>query len=138
MNNTFELKKGKLVFEDDKIIISDNAAYIRRTRFLSIGILLLMASVRVMTYFKTGDMASLLFTLVFGTIGILVLVTEFFKSVQREIPMKEVKSMKIKRSLFREYLVIKFAGNKTRVVTGIFNAERLEEYVKTLAKVNQT
>jgi len=138
MNNTFELKKGKLVFEDDKIIISDNAAYIRRTRFLSIGILLLMAFVRVMTYFKTGDMASLLFTLVFGTIGILVLVTEFFKSVQREIPMKEVKSMKIKRSLFREYLVIKFAGNKTRVVTGIFNAERLEEYVKTLAKVNQT
>ncbi len=132
MNNTFELKKGKLVFEEDKIVISDNAAYIRRSRILPLGILLLLAFARLVRYFKSGDTSSLQFALIFGTIGILILVSEFFKSTQSEILLKEVSSIKIKRSLFREYLVIKFGSNKTRVVTGIFNAERLQEYIATI------
>ena len=132
MNNTFELKKGKLVFGDDKIVISDNAAYIRRSRILPLGILLLLVFARLVTYFKSGDTSSLQFALIFGTIGILILASEFFKSTQSEIYLKEVKSMKIKRSLFKEYLVIKFAGNKTRVVTGIFNAERLAEFLAAM------
>ena len=132
MNNTFELKKGKLVFGEDKIVISDNAAYIRRSRILPLGILLLLAFARLVRYFKSGDTSSLQFALIFGTIGILILVSEFFKSTQSEILLKEVSSIKIKRSLFREYLVIKFGSNKTRVVTGIFNAERLQEYIATI------
>ena len=132
MSNTFELKKGKLVFEEDKILITDHAGYLKRTRFFSIGILLLLAFARLMMYLKSGDMGSLQFALIFGTIGILILASEFFKSTQSEIYLKEVKSMKIKRSLFREYLVIKFAGNKIRVVSGIFNVERLEDYIKTV------
>lgn len=132
MSNTFELKKGKLVFEEDKILITDHAGYLKRTRFFSIGILLLLAFARLMMYLKSGDMGSLQFALIFGTIGILILASEFFKSTQSEIYLKEVKSMKIKRSLFREYLVIKFAGNKTRVVTGIFNAERLAEFLAAM------
>ena len=132
MNNTFELKKGKLVFGEDKIVISDNAAYIRRSRILPLGILLLLAFARLVTYFKSGDTSSLQFALIFGTTGILILVSEFFKSTKSEILLKEVRSMKIKRSLFREYLVIKFGKNKTRVVTGIFNAERLKDYIKTV------
>ena len=132
MNNTFELKKGKLVFEEDKIVISDNAAYIRRSRILPLGILLLLAFARLVTYFKSGDTSSLQFALIFGTTGILILVSEFFKSTKSEILLKEVRSMKIKRSLFREYLVIKFGNNKTRVVTGIFNAERMKDYIKTV------
>ena len=132
MNNTFELKKGKLVFGEDKIVISDNAAYIRRSRILPLGILLLLAFARLVTYFKSGDTSSLQFALIFGTTGILILVSEFFKSTKSEILLKEVRSMKIKRSLFREYLVIKFGNNKTRVVTGIFNAERLQEYIATI------
>jgi len=132
MNNTFELKKGKLVFGEDNIVISDNAAYIRRSRVLPLGTLLLLAFARLVTYFKSGDTSSLQFALIFGTIGILILISEFFKSTKSEIFLKEVKSMKIKRSLFREYLVIKFGKNKTRVVTGIFNAERLKDYIKTV------
>ena len=41
MNRTFELKKGKLVFEGDKIIITDNATGRRRISRISTSSLIL-------------------------------------------------------------------------------------------------
>lgn len=131
MNNTFELKKGKLVFEEDKIIINDNARYQRRYRLFSAVILLLLGISFLVKYLKTGDMHSLRFVLIIGATGLISFVIAFFSSDQSEIYLKDVKSMKVKRMFFKEFLQIKLNNNKTRQVAGIYNAERLQEYIET-------
>jgi len=131
MNNTFELKKGKLVFEEDKIVITDDAKTQRRYRLFSSVFMVLLGIYSLLKYMNAGDVHSLRFGLIFGLAGLLSFVFEFLKSDQSEIPLKEVKSMKVKRSLFKEFFVIKLTNNKTRTVVGIYNAERLEEYIKT-------
>jgi hypothetical protein len=131
MDNTFELKKGRLVFEEDKIIITDNARYQRRYRLFSAVILLSLGILYIVKYLKTGDMHSLRFVLIIGVAGLISFVIAFFSSDQSEIYLKDVKSMKIKRIFFKEFLQIKLTNNKTRQVAGIYNAERLQEYIET-------
>ncbi|MCK9410823.1 MAG: hypothetical protein M0Q53_00885 [Prolixibacteraceae bacterium] len=54
-------------------------------------------------------------------------------NTQSEIYLNDVKSIKISRIFFKEFLVIKIINNRPRQVTGIYNAERLEEYIKTMS-----
>jgi len=133
MNNIFELKKGKLVFDEDKIIITDDAPIMRRIRLFPSGIFFVAAILFFVGYLKTGDISSLRSGFLFGIAGLLLFVSLLFRSVQSEIYLKDVKSMKVKRIFFKEYLVIKLANNRTRQVAGIYNAERLEEYIKTIS-----
>lgn len=132
MNNTFELKKGKLVFEEDKIVISDNARYQRRYRLYSAVVLLMLGILYLVKYLKTGDVHSLRFTLIIGVAGLISFVIAYYSSDQREIYLKDVKSLKVRRILFKEYLTIKLNNNRTRQVTGIYNAERLQDYLDTI------
>jgi len=66
-------------------------------------------------------------------LGVMILISTLLTNAQSEIYLKDVKSMKVKRILFREYFVIKLTNNKTRQVAGIYNAERLEEYIATIS-----
>lgn len=132
MNNTFELRKGKLVFEDDKIIITDNARYLKRSRLLSSSILFLFGIVNLMNYIKHNDMHAQWSGLLVGVAGLILFVTALLLNVQNEIYLKDVKSMKVRRIFFKEYLTIKLNNNKTRQVAGIYNAERLQEYIETV------
>lgn len=133
MTNTFELKKGKLVFEDDKIIITDDAKNRKRMRLLSAGILFCLGIFNFVNYFKTNDTPLLWNGIIVGTAAIILIVTALLVNVQSEINLNEVTSMKIKRFLNREYLIIKVANKRNRQVVGIFNAERLEEFIKTIS-----
>ena len=133
MTNTFELKKGKLVFEDDKIIITDDAKNRKRMRLLSAGILFCLGIFNFVNYFKTNDTPLLWNGIIVGTAAIILIVTALLVNVQSEINLSEVTSMKIKRFLNREYLIIKVANKRNRQVLGIFNAERLEEYIQTIS-----
>ncbi|MEK7719206.1 MAG: hypothetical protein AAB347_06295 [Bacteroidota bacterium] len=133
MNNTFELKKGKLVFEEDKIIITDNARYLKRSRLLSSCLLILFGLYNLMNFFKHNDIHAQWSGLLVGIFGLIFLVIAFLTNAQSEIYLKDVQSMKVKRIFFKEYLFIKLANNRSRQVAGIYNAERLEEYVKTIS-----
>jgi len=133
MNNTFELKKGKLVFEEDKIVISDNARYLKRSRLLSSGILILFGLYNLMNFLKHNDIHAQWSGLLVGIFGLIFLVIALLTNAQSEIYLKDVKTMKVRRIFFKEYLFIKLANNRTRQVAGIYNAERLEEYIKTIA-----
>jgi hypothetical protein len=133
MTNTFELKKGKLVFEDDKIIITDDAKNRKRMRLLSAGILFCLGIFNFVNYFKTNEVAILWNGIIVGIAAILLIVTALLVNVQSEINLSEVTSMKIKRFLFKEFLMIKISNKGTRQVVGIFNAERLEEFIKTIS-----
>ncbi len=129
MDNTFELKKGKLVFETDKIVITDNAQYKRRYAIFQSVIALVLAGSFIFKYIKTGEKSSLTFAIFMGLFGLMKLLFELMKSAQSEISFKEVKSMKVKRILLNEFLAIRLNNNKTRQVSGILNAERLEDYI---------
>jgi hypothetical protein len=130
MNSTFELKKGKLVFEDDKIIIADNARYLRRSRLLSSSILFLFGIYNLIMHHGTHALASGLLILV---LSMIIFVAAIIVNVQNEIFLKDVKSMKIKRIFFKEFLIIKLVNKRPRQVAGIYNTDRLEEYIKTIS-----
>ena len=131
MNNTFELRKGKLVFEEDKIIITDNARYLKRSRLLSSSILFLFGVFNLINFIKHNDMHAQWSGLLVGVAGLILFVTALLVNVQSEIYLKDVKSLKVRRIFFKEYLTIKLNNNKTRQVAGIYNAERLQEYIET-------
>lgn len=133
MDNTFELKNGKLVFEDDKIVITDNANQERRYRLYSSFVLLLVGFSFLMKFMKTGEMLSPLFGLLISTVSLLNIAFEYFKSVQSEIFYKDVKSIRLNRVFFTEVLFIRLNNNKTRRVNGIYNTERLVDYMKTIS-----
>lgn len=133
MNNTFELKKGKIVFEEDKILITDNARHLKLSRLLSSCILILFGLFNLMNFLKHNNIHAQWSGLLVGIAGLIFLVIALLINAQSEIYLKDVKSMKVKRIFFKEYLVIKLANNRTRRVAGIYNAERLEEYIKTIS-----
>lgn len=126
MKNTFELKKGKLIFEDDKIIILDNAF---NKKIYIVFLLVLFLIVFSVITFTSKEQVSYSFWWLLGIIGLLRLVVELLNSKQSEILLKEVKYLKIKHFLFKEYLIIKLNSHKARVVEGILNIERLKEYI---------
>jgi hypothetical protein len=132
MDNTFELKKGKIVFEEDKIVITDNAKYLKRSRLFSSGLLFLLGLYNLMNFVKHNDTHELWTGLLIGIAGLVLIVTAVLTNVDNEIFLKDVKSMKVKRILFKDYFFIKLKNNRTRNVVGIYNAERLEEYLKTI------
>lgn len=137
MNNIFELKKGRLVFEEDKIVISDNAKYLKRSRLFSSALLIVLGLFHLISFFKHNDLHTQWTGLVVGVFGVIFLVSAILMNDQREILLTEVKSMKVRRILFREFLVIKLTNNKSRQVAGIYNAERLEEYIATIPHLNR-
>ena len=133
MNNTFELKKGKIVFEDDKIVITDNAKYLKRSRLFSSSLLFLLGLYNLINFVKHNDTHELWTGLLIGIAGIVLIVTAVLTNVDNEIFLKDVKSIKVERILFKEYFFIKLKNNRTRNVVGIYNTERLEEYIKTIS-----
>jgi len=131
MNNTFELKKGTLVFETDKIVITDNARYEKRYRLISSSILIFFGLYELIKYLGKSEMFSFRFGLLMGASGLVNLAFEYFKSSQSEIYYKDVKSLKVNRIFSSDVLFIRMHNNKTRRVNGIYNAERLAEYIQS-------
>jgi len=131
MNNTFELKKGTLVFETDKIVITDNARYEKRYRLISSSILIFFGLYELIKYLGKSEMFSFRFGLLMGASGLVNLAFEYFKSSQSEIFYKDVKSLKVNRIFSSDVLFIRMHNNKTRRVNGIYNAERLAEYIQS-------
>ncbi len=137
MDNTFELKRGKLVFELDKIVITDDAKRQKRARILSALFLLVMGAYEIYRFTQRSEDQFLRSGLMVIGVGLILIVLALLVNVQNEIDLKEVKSMKIKHIFFKELLLIKLKNNRTRQVAGIYNAERLETYIQTLSLPNK-
>lgn len=132
MNNAFELKNGKLVFGDDKIVITDNAKYEKRYRLFSSCILLFLGISFLVKFGITDKETTPTFGFLLIVAGLVNFAFEYFKSVQSEISYKDVKSIKLNRIYFRDVLFIRLNNNKTRRINGIYNAERLREYIESM------
>lgn len=77
-------------------------------------------------------MFSLRFGLGIGISSLLPFTLELLYSVKSEISYNEIKSMKIRRIYFTDYLYIKLNNKKIRRVVGILNTDRLEDYINVV------
>jgi hypothetical protein len=132
MENTFELKEGKIVFENDKIVITDYARNTRIYRLFTCSAGILLGITYLNKFYKTNDMFSLRFGLGMAIFSLLPFTLELFYTVKSEIPFNEIKSLKIRRIYFREVLYIKLTNKRIRRVVGILNVERLDDFINTL------
>ena len=95
MIQTFKLKKGEILFNEDKIIIKDDA---KKQKWMLTAILCLGIIYGIETflkYFKTGDNFDFWYGLIVGLVGILTLIIWLLRSVRSEILLIDVKSMKL-------------------------------------------
>lgn len=129
MNNTFELSKGKIVFEPDRIVITDYARNEKIYRVFTLTAGILLGVSYLVKYLKNNDPSDLRFGLLMGIPCLLPMVLVLLESVKSEIPLSEVKSLKIKRVFFKDHLYIKLTNNRFRRVNKILNAQRLEDYI---------
>jgi hypothetical protein len=131
MKQTFKLKKGEIVFDEDKIIIKDDAKkqkWMLSLIFCSgtfIGIMFFLK------YFKTGDQFEYRSALLAGLINILGLIISLLRSVRSEIPLIELKSLKLNQRFNNEFLDINLKNNRLRRVNQVDNIEELDQFIET-------
>jgi hypothetical protein len=67
-----------------------------------------------------------------SSIHLVVLIINLFRTHQSEISFDEIKSIKVKERIGRKFLDIKLKNHKLRRVIGVYNKEKLQEYLKAL------
>lgn len=133
MNRTFELRKGKLVFRDDKIVITDNEKRQRNYILSFSGVGILLGGMLVFGLFKNGEVRFSWLGLFIALTQLVYFVIYLLRCIRTEISMNEIKSLELKEDFGNDFLLIKLKNNRTRRVNGIINAERLEEYIATIS-----
>ena len=131
MSQTFKLLKGEILFDDDKIIIKDDA---KKQKWMTAFLILLPSIYAIRIFVKsyqTGDQFDYWYGLILGSLGIIFLPMVLLKSVRNEILLNEVESVKIKQRFRNKILVIKLKNNRRRQVDDMENADALEQYIKT-------
>ena len=131
MKQTFKLKKGDILFDNDKIIIKDDAKKQKWYSSLITGMGTMVLILNFLKSYKTGTQFEFWFELLFIVLGIPLLTILLLRSVRSEIALKDVKSMKIKQRFGNKYLDIKLNSNRLRRVNDLQNAEELEIYIAT-------
>ena len=132
MKQTFKLIKGEILFDEDKIIIKDDAKKQKWYSSLITGMGTMVLILSLLKSYKTGEQFQFWFEFIFILIGILLLPLLLLRSVKSEISLNDVKSMRIKQGLFSNYFLdIKLVNNRLRRVINVKNAKELEKYIAT-------
>jgi len=131
MNQNFKLNKGEISFENDKIIISDDAKQqLQRTQLTS-GIWVFYGTMSILRYLNTGDRFLLWSGLIIGLGHFVIFIMILFRSTQNEIPINEIKSIKIKKRFSNSSLDIRLKSNRLRRVLKIDKTDELKKYIET-------
>ena len=131
MIQTFKLKKGEILFDEDKIIIKDDAKKQKRLTLLSSSMWTIYGTLSVLRYFKTGDQFLLWTGLFIGIAHFVVFILNLCRTVKSEIPFDDIKSLKVKQRFSNEYLDIKLKNRRLRRVIRVDNSEELDKYIET-------
>ncbi len=130
MIRTFELKKGTIVFDEEKITIKDKSQSQRNLwLYLSlagavIGILFILG------YLRTDNELLLWIGLFYTIADIAIFFAILMGPLQSEIYLKEVKSLKLKEKYGNYFLEIKLQNNKIRRVNRIENPVYLQQFIE--------
>ncbi len=131
MHQNFKLNKGEISFENDKIIISDDAKQqLQRTQLTS-GIWVFYGTMSILRYLNTGDRFLLWSGLIIGLGHFVIFIMILFRSTQNEIPINEIKSIKIKKRFSNSSLDIRLKSNRLRRVLKIDETDELKKYIET-------
>ncbi len=131
MKQIFKLKKGEILFDDDKIIIRDDAKKQRNLTLLSSSMWTIYGTLSVLRYFKTGDQFLLWTGLFIGIAHFVVFILNLRRTVKSEIPFDGIKSLKVKKRSSNEFLDIKLKNSRLRRVILADDETELEEYIET-------
>jgi len=131
MAQTFRLKKGEILFENDKIIISDKAKIQRYMSLFTSGIWMLIAMKYILKLGQSNADSLDSFWIFLGVINLLLFVANLLRSSKSIIFVDEVKSLQVKQRLNNKFLDIKLNDHRLRRVNQIEDSEELEEYIKT-------
>ena len=129
MKQTFKLKKGEILFDEDKIIITDDA---KKQKWILTTILCFGAIYGFLTlsrFYNTGDQTSLWFGLLICLLNILVLIPWLLRSVRSQITLDEVKSMNVRQRSGNKFLDINLKNNRLRRVIRVDNSDELNQYI---------
>lgn len=130
MKQTFKLKKGEILFEDEKIIIQDDA---KKQKWILSLILCFGATYGILTflkYFKTGSQFDFWVGLIIGLLNISILLIWLLRSIKSEIYLDTIKSMKLKQKFSNKILDIKLKNNRIRRVICVDNEEELGNFIE--------
>jgi ABC-type protease/lipase transport system fused ATPase/permease subunit len=136
MNKAFRLKNGEISFEEDKIIISDNA---RTYKYIMLGcnLFCIVCVVNILFSFeRLGDTSYNTLFLVLIIVVLIVFVITLLKSTKNTVLLDDVKSIKVKQPFNNTILNITLKNNLKRQVTGFRNAEELKNYINKNFNVN--
>ena len=131
MKQTFKLKKGEILFDEDKIFIKDDAKKQKWMLSLIICFGTIYGIETFLKYFKTGDNFDFWYGLIIGLVGILTLILWLLRSVRSEISLDEVKSIKVRQRNGNNFLDINLKNNRLRRVIRVENETELKEYIET-------
>jgi hypothetical protein len=131
MAQTFRLKKGEILFENDKIIISDKAKIQRYMSLFTSGIWMLIAMKYILKLGQSNADSLDSFWIFLGVINLLLFVANLLRSSKSIIFVDEVKSLQVKQRLNNKFLDIKLNDHRLRRVNQIEDSEELKEYIET-------
>jgi hypothetical protein len=130
MTRTFELKRGTIVFEEDKIIIRDKSKS-QRNLWLYLSLAgALIGVLFILGYLKSGYDLLLWIGLFYTIADIVIFLAILLGPLQSEIEMKDVKSLKLKEKYGNYFLEIKQKNNKIRRVNRIENPVYLQQFIE--------
>jgi len=131
MTQTYNIKNGEISFDDEKIVIKDDAKKQFRLRLFSSIMWTFYGLFSVLRSMKTGDQFLLWTGLLIGIAHFVILMFTLFRSTKSEVRKSEILSLELKERMGNKFLDIKLAGNKIRRVSQIDSIyDELEAYIE--------
>jgi hypothetical protein len=130
MKQIFEVKYGEILFENDTIIISDNANKPRRQMLFTTGFLTFNGACLFFNSVVKGDLFLWWIDTLIGIGGFVLFLLFLYMSGKSEIPFDSIKSIQVKHRFKNSFLDIKLKYNRIRRVILTDNTADLKEYIE--------
>ncbi len=131
MTQTFKLKKGKISFDNDRIIINDAAKKYRILMLMTSGFGSIFGIGFALNSLRSDEQIKLWLGLLICLLSISGLIMWLLRSVRSEISLREVKSIKLNQKFSNKFLDIRLKSNRLRRVIRLDNKTELEEFIET-------
>lgn len=132
MSETFQLKKGTLPFEADRLLIADGFPGEKRMALLRSGIWTIFGTLSVFRYFQTGDLFLLWTGVLIGIAHLTIFTVLLFRSTRTEIPFAEIRAMTLRHRFGNHFMDIRLNNDTTRRVNGLENLPELQRMIASM------
>jgi hypothetical protein len=130
MKQTFSLKNGEIIFENDKILISDKAKLQKYFLLALFGLWTLKAIKDILEMTQPIKNSIDIYWEIFAvSIGLILFVTTLFRSTKNSIELHDIKSIKLKKRLNNYFLKIRLKDNRFRFVGEIEEPDEINEFI---------